>query len=433
MALTNLNGQVAWTQQAVNTAQNGRFHIGSLFPSATATTGLTTWRDGVVVTTNQGGSNNIPNDGQIKASGSPSLTLTCEAAHFIITRAGQGPFLCVLNTQGSLTLAAADPTNPRIDRIVAQIYDGTPGLGDTMPTTPALAQPGGVVIRAVTGTPAGSPTAPAQPAGSITLATVSVVANDTTINNSDITDLRRSAITVAGARTQLPGDIAVTDNGAVSGELRHTISASYPDVRVWSGTNWKPLSTPVYTTTGNRNTDLGSGAQYSGQMAVVDSGLTANYAGTWYNTLLLPGAPALRVRASAAQSIPDNAFTTLAFDTEDTTDIYVNHDNVTNNSRWTATQPGIYMFAGTIPFTTNASGSRGSRWLKNGVEIAGSQLMTLNGGAALSSINAAATIFITLAGNDYIELQAYQNSGGALVTLATASAHATMCGVYLRN
>lgn len=238
MALTNLNSQsTAWTLQSVNTAQQGRFHMGALFPAAAATTGMTAWRDGVVVSTNQGGSNSIPNDMQIKPiTPTPSMSLTCEAGSCVITRTGQGPYLCYLPTQGTLTLAAADPTNPRIDRIVAQVYDSA--LGDTLPTTPTLSSPGGLVIRAVTGTPAGSPVAPALPTGAITLATVAVAANATQITSGNITDARKSCVTRgSSARTLLPGDLS-SDAGAVSGELRYTVGTKQMDV--WDGSAWTP-------------------------------------------------------------------------------------------------------------------------------------------------------------------------------------------------
>lgn len=264
MALTNLNAAVAWTLQSVNSAQNGRFHIGTFIPSAAATTGLTAWRDGVIVSTNQGGLSNIPNDLQIKAvTPTPSLSLTVEAGHCVITRAGQGPYLCYVQTQSTLTLAAADPTNPRIDRIVAQVYDSA--LSDTLPTTPVLAAPGGLVIRAVTGTPAGSPSAPATPTGAISLATVAVAANATQILTANITDTRRSAGNPGGARPLLPGD-AAADAGTVSGDLTHRPSATDGGAYVWSGTRWKSLTVPVFTNPAAR--DAAITAPYTDELAV---------------------------------------------------------------------------------------------------------------------------------------------------------------------
>lgn len=244
MALTNVNAAAMWTQQSVNTAQNGRFHIGALFPFSAGTTGMTGWRDGVIIGTNTGGAGNVPNDLQIKAiTPTPSLSLTVEAGRCLITRSGNGPFLGYNAAQATLTLAAADPTNPRVDRIVAQSYDTT--LGDSVAgLNPALAAPGALVIRAVTGTPAGSPVAVALAANQISLATVAVAANATAITNGNITDTRKGAYNPSGIRTLLPGD-AVGDAGAVSGEMRFSFAANVGGACVWNGTTWQRITPRV--------------------------------------------------------------------------------------------------------------------------------------------------------------------------------------------
>lgn len=272
MALTNLNGAVAWTQQSVNTAQNGRYHIGALFPAAAATTGLTVWRDGVITSTNQGGSNSIPSDLQVKASGSPSLSLTVEAGHCVITRSGQGVFLGYNVAQGSVTVAAADPTNPRIDLVVAQVYDTT--LGDSLAgLSPAPSSPGCLVIRVVTGTPAGSPSPPAVPTNAIPLAQATVTALATTITSGQITDRRKSAFSPEGARPMLPGDV-IADAGAVSGGLRYSTDVAQGGVSVWTGTAWQRLTTvvlPQPTQTGFGTLTAGSSTSIA-QVSIPDIG-----------------------------------------------------------------------------------------------------------------------------------------------------------------
>lgn len=417
MAKLDLNGSVAWTQQSVNNAANGRLHIGAVLPAASGVTGLTGWRSGVVCSTNQGGSSNIPNDLQIKAlTPTPSLTLTCEAGHAVITRTGAGPYLCALASQGQFTLADADPALPRIDRIVARLYDTA--LGDSMPTTPALASPGGMVIQSVTGTPSSSPTVPALPhADAITIAHVAVAAGATQITNANITDMRRSALTPSGARTQLGGDLAVTDNGAVTGELRHTVGTAYPNTRVWDNGQWRPLSIPVYANTTARNTDLTSSGQYSGQLAISAGVLAGSNGSAWFDALPVWGVPELQIQQSGAQSIANNTFTTLAFGAENTTDVYSNHDNVTNNSRFTVSIPGVYQISGGVSFVSNATGQRGSQWMKNGSAIIGSQTMfdTTTGGGFTCDFPVR-TMDVAMAAGDYFEMQVYQNSGGALNT-----------------
>jgi hypothetical protein len=88
------------------------------------------------------------------------------------------------------SLAAADVTNPRIDRIVLRL-DITTLLK--------------ISIEVLTGTPAGSPAAPTLATGAggiyeISLAQVLVIANATSVNNAKITDERTYAA-VSGAAT----------------------------------------------------------------------------------------------------------------------------------------------------------------------------------------------------------------------------------------
>lgn len=82
----------------------------------------------------------------------------------------------------NVPLSASDPTNPRIDRIIAEVlnqeYSGVDNLWQ---------------LRAMTGTPAGSPSAPALPNNAISLATVAVAAAAASITNANITDLRPRA------------------------------------------------------------------------------------------------------------------------------------------------------------------------------------------------------------------------------------------------
>lgn len=81
----------------------------------------------------------------------------------------------------NVSVPTADSTNPRIDRIVADL-DMSVDPNGTASNVPR--------IRLIQGTPAGSPSAPAEPSNAITLALVSVPASDTTISNGQITDSR---------------------------------------------------------------------------------------------------------------------------------------------------------------------------------------------------------------------------------------------------
>lgn len=118
------------------------------------------------------------------------------------TTTDMGVYTLYNDALATLTITTADPTNPRIDLVCATVRDAfySGAFND-------------VIFQVITGTPAGSPVAPALPANSISLATVAVGAAVTQINSGNITDTR-VAIT-----TNLPvGDItAVTAGTGLSG------------------------------------------------------------------------------------------------------------------------------------------------------------------------------------------------------------------------
>jgi hypothetical protein len=95
------------------------------------------------------------------------------------TQPNMGVYTAYNDATTVLTITTADPTNPRIDRVVMTIRDAyyTGAFND-------------VIYQVLAGTPAGSPTAPATPANSISLATIAVGAGVTSITAGNITDTR---------------------------------------------------------------------------------------------------------------------------------------------------------------------------------------------------------------------------------------------------
>lgn len=89
-----------------------------------------------------------------------------------------------------LTIAAANPSNPRIDLVCITVSDAyyTGSLNT-------------VSFNVVTGTPAGSPVVPSTPTNSIALARVAVAAGATQITNANITDMRTVATAAISADT----------------------------------------------------------------------------------------------------------------------------------------------------------------------------------------------------------------------------------------
>jgi microcystin-dependent protein len=99
----------------------------------------------------------------------------------------QPTYRCRNNSVVNLAITP-DGSNPRIVLIVAEVLDTTfDGSGSRLWR-----------LRAVHGTPAGSPVSPALPSTAISLASIAVTAGDADIVNGQITDTRTRAIVGAG-------------------------------------------------------------------------------------------------------------------------------------------------------------------------------------------------------------------------------------------
>lgn len=115
-------------------------------------------------------------------SGTPNMSVDVAGGRCVIkgdSATYQGSYFMENRGVANVAITTADPTNPRIDRVIAEVLDAAySGVTNAWQ------------IRVVAGTPAGSPSAPALPNNAISLATVSVPAADTIINNAQITDTR---------------------------------------------------------------------------------------------------------------------------------------------------------------------------------------------------------------------------------------------------
>lgn len=91
----------------------------------------------------------------------------------------QGTYFVENRGDTTLTIAASDPVNDRIDLVVARVYDSVySGSSNEW------------ALEVITGTPAASPTVPATPNSAIPLAQVSVGNGVSSITTAVITDLR---------------------------------------------------------------------------------------------------------------------------------------------------------------------------------------------------------------------------------------------------
>jgi len=166
-----------------------------------------------------------------------------------------------------LTITAADPTNPRIDRVVITVRDAyyTGAFND-------------VIFQVVAGTPASSPTAPAIPANSISLATIAVGAAVTQINSGNITDTRVQTTTNVSAQLNISVNAQTgTTYGVLSSDAQKVVTLSNAGaITVTIPTNSsQPLPVGTQITFIQINTGQVT-VQGAGGVSILSNGATTN-------------------------------------------------------------------------------------------------------------------------------------------------------------
>jgi hypothetical protein len=113
---------------------------------------------------------------------------------------------------------------------------------------------------------------------------------------------------------------------------------------------------------------------------------------------------------NADQAIPNTTYTKLTFNTEQF-DTNAFHDDSTNTSRMTipSGKAGKYLITGCINWQSNSTGQRIFVVFKNN-----SLFQSFGSEAASGNANAISSFVKDLAVADYVELAAYQSSGGSL-------------------
>jgi hypothetical protein len=133
----------------------------------------------------------------------------------------------------------------------------------------------------------------------------------------------------------------------------------------------------------------------------------------------IPSIPSVKVTRATTQSIPNNADTVLTWDAElwDADNL---HDLITNPSRLVCARAGKYLITGCLAMAANATGYREASVRVNGAVV---DFNDSPGNASFNS-GTVVTSVVDLAVGDYVEMSAYQNSGGALN--ATIGSHFSM-------
>lgn len=148
------------------------------------------------------------------------------------------------------------------------------------------------------------------------------------------------------------------------------------------------------------------------------------------NYLLAP--PAAALRQTSAQSLGNAAWTALTFDTED-----VDNDNAhstsTNTSRYVAQTAGWHRVnGGNVGFAANSTGRRGTRLAVNGSELNGGQCVGYIAGAnAVVQAIVGRDVFLNV--GDYLEVQAFQESGANLNTAVVGGQQPSLTVAWVRS
>jgi len=168
--------------------------------------------------------------------------------------------------------------------------------------------------------------------------------------------------------------------------------------------------------------DTGDTTAYFDAVQVLEGDVPASFAGSTLDSSI-----SCRVRRNSAQSIPTSTATKLTYGTEDfdTSDF---HDLVTNTSRLTVPEAGTYHFHAAVQFNGNATGTRQLRFLKNNTDQ-----HALDQRNAVSNALFATALEINVVAQmnagDYMEVQAWQDSGGAL-DIATSPSYTPVFEVF---
>lgn len=392
-------------------AEDARVAVGALLTTSTTN-----------VTARQGLRPGPGNPGLVTQTGTPSINVTVNGFQaFVSATRGAGPY--IVTEPAALTVpildVPADPSNQRNDLIIyrqADTYYGDP------------ATLSGVIV--VRGNPSGTPTDPSLAAypDHIPLARVRVTAGAPTVTTSMLDDLRPGSVVAIG------GILPVADQAArdaLTG-TRHDGMTIYRIDRDWievyDTIAWRVQGIAVCSSTADRDSAITH--PYSGQLAYVSSTgrIYQRHGGVWRE---MPGAvPVAQMRQTTTQSLADSTFTDITFTTEDS-DALGGHSTVTNPARFTAPIAGIYEFSGGVAIAANATGLRVCQWALNGAALPASDNSQVSVGAGSATRMAARTYQVSMAVGDYVTLQGWQGSGGALSTVVAGAAASSMTVKFL--
>jgi len=196
--------------------------------------------------------------------------------------------------------------------------------------------------------------------------------------------------------------------------LKDTNVTTYYTGSAWANLDTTGMTNPmtttgdtIYSSSGSTPARLGIGT--AGQVLQVNSGATAPEWATPASGSTFVGA---NVVSSTNQSIANATFTIANFGSENF-DTNTFHDNTTNNSRMTipSGKGGYYLVTCAMQFASNDTGFRAVILNKNGSNYQNLNWVDADSG---NNIWAGGSATVSCVPTDYLEIEVYQNSSGAL-------------------
>lgn len=234
----------------------------------------------------------------------------------------------------SLSVAAADPTNPRIDSVGAWVLDSFYSGASNL-----------LVIGIVTGTPSASPVAPTLPNNAVALATYAVSANATSIVSGNISNFAGNMVVTRGGIR--PATLTDTTPGQYTGEYR---DIPIKGLQRWDGIFW---NSPVPA--------LGKRVVKTGTQTITAAWQVL----TWdqADTALDPGTSGMFTAGGSTLTAPLKGIYAVTCGVENLTNIQIRHnaggsvaggDQVTSSNGGTSGPTTAYNNAAASGFLMNA-------------------------------------------------------------------------------